>query len=235
MRTSAITVICIIAASIAAACGSNQDRPTPALTDTMAVVENALPAMDSGAQKLLPVDEADASFRAFRDTLLRALESKDTTYLYSILAPEIRNSFGGDDSIAGFKRMWRMSQPPQSEVWETLSRALRMGSVTDGDYVIAPYVFKLWPGTIDPFEHVAVVRENAPVFASADLDREPTGVASYSILKRIAGDSVSVGVALPDGRKAWMRAEDVYSPVGWRAFFEKRAGRWTLTMFVAGD
>jgi hypothetical protein len=42
-------------------------------------------------------------------------------------------------------------------------------------------------------------------------------------------------VKLPDGRSAWLAGRDVYSPVGWRAFFEKRKGHWLMTLFVAGD
>lgn len=33
----------------------------------------------------------------------------------------------------------------------------------------------------------------------------------------------------------WIRATHLYSPVGWRAFFEHRGDRWIMTIFVAGD
>jgi hypothetical protein len=42
-------------------------------------------------------------------------------------------------------------------------------------------------------------------------------------------------VVLPDGRTGWLRAEDVHSPIGWRAIFAWRDGRWMMDAFVAGD
>lgn len=191
--------------------------------------------MDSGAAKLLPIDQADASFRAFRDSLIQALARKDTTFLYGVLAPEIKNSFGGDDSIAGFKRIWRMDEPQPSEVWTVLTRILRMGAVREGDYMTTPYVFANWPDSADAFEHVAVIREAAPVYGVSDRSSQPIGSASYAILKRVADDMDWYEIELPGGRKAWMRGEDVYSPVDWRASFENRKGRWTMVYFVAGD
>jgi hypothetical protein len=194
-----------------------------------------LAAVDSGAPKLLPIDQADPSFRAFRDSLIAALARKDTTFLYGVLAQEIKNSFGGDDSIAGFKRIWRMDEPQPSEVWTVLARILRMGAEKQGDYMTTPYVFAIWPDSIDAFEHVAVVKENAPVYGTPDRSSPPIGSASYSILKRVSDDMDWYELELPGGRKVWLRGEDVYSPVDWRAMFERRGGRWTMVYFVAGD
>lgn len=131
--------------------------------------------------------------------------------------------------------MWRMDQPEPSEVWQTLTRVLRLGAVQQGSSVIAPYVFAQWPDSIDAFEHIAVTRANAPVYETADRSSRVLGGATYSILKRISDDIGWYEVELPDGRKAWMREEDVHSPVDWRAFFEQRGGRWMLVFFVAGD
>ena len=48
-------------------------------------------------------------------------------------------------------------------------------------------------------------------------------------------DTSWAGVLLPDGRTGWLRADDVHSPVGWRAIFERRDGRWMIVAFIAGD
>lgn len=218
----------------ALACGKAEEQPA-ATADAVSKTSPTLPAVDSTAPKLLPVDEADASFRAFRDSLIDALARKDTTFLYGVLAPEIKNSFGGDDSIAGFKRMWRMNEPQPSEVWTVLTRILRMGAVHQGDYMTTPYVFANWPDSIDAFEHVAVVKENAAVYGTSDRSSRPIGNASYSILKRVSDDMEWYEIELPGGREAWMRGEDVYGPVDWRASFQKRDGRWTMLYFIAGD
>jgi hypothetical protein len=197
-----------------------------------------------GAPKLLPIDEADASFNAFRTPLLEALNRRDTTYLYSILAPEIRNSFGGDDALEGFKRIWNPGAP-DSRVWTALTRVLQMGGkLTDSTYT-APYVFATWPDSIDAFSYVAVTNNAAPVRATPSDTSAVAGTASYSILKLsdwknpgdsgVATDSTWALVQLPDGRSMWLEGSEVYSPVGWRAIFMKRNGAWQLLTFVAGD
>ena len=106
--------------------------------------------------KLLPRDEADSSFRAFREQLLAALARRDTAFLYNILAPEIKNSFGGDDSISGFRRLWSLDKPQTSTVWNTLTRILQLGGkMQDDSTFVAPYVYAFWPDSIDAFENYA--------------------------------------------------------------------------------
>lgn len=195
--------------------------------------------------KLLPVDQADESFREFRDSTLAALVRKDTTFLYGILAPDIRTSFGPDDGIAGFKRMWAM-EDPHTRVWSELARVLRMGGAFASDSMfMAPYVYAVWPDSLDAFEFVAVMSPRAAVRSAPDAGADTIGTASYSILRlevwrglpetATQADTSWAGVVLPDGRSGWLRAEDVHSPVGWRAIFARHDGRWVMTAFVAGD
>ncbi|MGH7471211.1 MAG: hypothetical protein ACRENP_24950 [Longimicrobiales bacterium] len=205
----------------------------------------AAPVADSGAAKLLPVDEADSAFAEFRRRALRALQQRDTAFLYGMLAPEIKNSFGGDDSIAGFKRIWKMDRPAASQVWQALTRVLTLGGTMQGATFTAPYVFARWPDGIDPFQHVAVTDENVAAYAQPDPTTEVMGRLSHSILpvaewQGLADSGIPLPTAfarvrLPDGRNAWVRGAQVYSPVGWRAFFERRNDRWVMTLFVAGD
>jgi hypothetical protein len=42
-------------------------------------------------------------------------------------------------------------------------------------------------------------------------------------------------VKTPDAVEGWVHADDVHSPVGYRAGFSKRSGRWLLEALVAGD
>ena len=228
-------------------CGSpSEERSEAADPATPAQEEPApLPAVDRGAPKLLPVDQADESFRAFRDSTLSALARKDTTYLYDMLAPDIRISFGPDDGIAGFKRMWSM-EDPDTRVWSELARVLGMGGASPTDSLfMAPYVYALWPDSLDAFEFVAVTSPRAAVRSAPATSADTIGTASYGILplEKWRGmpespaepDTSWAGVVLPDGRSGWLRSEDVHSPVGWRAIFARRDGRWLMTAFVAGD
>lgn len=204
-----------------------------------------LPAVDSSAPKFLPVDQADESFRAFRNSTLAALARKDTTYLYGILAPDIRSSFGPDDGIDGFRRMWDI-EDPDTRLWSELARVLRMGGAFATDSMfMAPYVYALWPDTLDAFEFVAVTSPRAAVRSAPATSADTIGTASYGILplEKWRGmpespaepDTSWAGIALPDGRSGWLRSQDVLSPVGWRAIFARRNGRWLMTAFVAGD
>jgi hypothetical protein len=215
--------------------------------DSAAVVvsEQLLPRVDSNAPKLLPIDQADASFRSFRDSALKALSRRDTSFLYSILTPDIKNSFGGDDSIAGFKRIWRMDVP-SSGVWSALSRVLRMGGKLAADSTFTtPYVYAFWPDTVDAFDYVAVTASDAPFHAQPNSGSTVMGTLSHAILKLeewrnldesgVATDTTWAHLALPDGGTGWVKGVDVYSPIGWRAFFVKRNGRWLMQLFVAGD
>ena len=235
----------LVAGLLLASCGDAQ-RAGNGAADSVGTMppQSAAPPAVTGLPKLLPIDEADASFSAFRSEVLAALQRKDTVYLYRMLAPEIKTGFGGGDSIAGFKRMWQPSNS-ESQVWDALTRALSLGGkLTDSTFVF-PYVYAVWPDSIDAFEHAAITGEN--VLAHEDADEQSPAVASLN------RDVVAVGgwqrlgdkgvptraswaqIKLPSGDTAFVNGLSVYSPVSWRGFFQKRGGRWILTMFVAGD
>ena len=201
--------------------------------------------VDGGAPKLLPRDEANESFRQFRSAALRALANRDTAFLYGMLAPEIKNSFGGDDSIAGFRRMWK-TDDPNSDVWTALIRVLTMGGQqpTDSQFT-APYVYAFWPDSMDAFEHVAVIGDSVRVHEAPSPNSRVLGGALNSILKfkdwrglpasGVAADTTWAKILLPNADSGWIRGASVYSPIGWRAMFVRRGGRWLMIFFVRGD
>lgn len=202
-------------------------------------------AIDSGAPKLLPRDEASDSFRQFRTEALRALARRDTAFLYGMLAPEIRNTFGGDDSVSGFRRIWKMDSQ-QSDVWTALTRVLTMGGQQSSDSgFTAPYVYAFWPESVDAFDYVAVVGDSVRVFDAPVAEARVLGRAANSMLRLVewrglpesgvAADTTWAQVQLPDSSRGWIRGTSVYSPVSWRAMFVRRGERWTMVLFVAGD
>ncbi|HEX6941682.1 MAG TPA: hypothetical protein VF128_02075 [Gemmatimonadaceae bacterium] len=233
----------IACAFILAACTREevaQEPESPRADSTIVLV-----MVDSGAPKLLPRDEANESFRQFRSDALRAFASRDTTFLYGMLAPEIRNSFGGDDSVAGFRRLWKTDEPT-SDVWTALIRVLTMGGQQSSDsQFTAPYVYAFWPDSIDAFEHVAVVGDSVRVHDAPAAGSRILGGALHSILKfrewrglpasGVAADTTWAKVLLPNADSGWIRGASVYSPVGWRAMFVRRGGRWLMVFFVRGD
>jgi len=44
-----------------------------------------------------------------------------------------------------------------------------------------------------------------------------------------------LGVELLDGLKGFVHRDQTVNPLGYRAVFEKRGGKWTITAFIAGD
>lgn len=239
---SVLTLLCLLGCDRIARTdqtAADTGLATPATSPTPAVH-----ALDVSAHKLLPIDQADPSFRAFRAQLLHALAAHDTTFLYSILAPEVRNTFGGSDSLAGFKHLWHLDSG-KSPIWTALSRVLQLGGKLTDSTFVAPYVYAFWPDSMDAFRYVAVTNNAAPVRATPIDSATVLGTASYGMLKlsdwkgldelRVATDSTWALVQLPDGRGLWLEGSEVYSPVGWRAFFMKRDGRWLMTTFVSGD
>jgi hypothetical protein len=194
----------------------------------------------------MPVDESaqDPSFAQFKSSLLEAVQKRDTTFLYSILAKEIRLGFGGNDSIAGFRRMWH-PEKPDSRVWGVLERMLKLGATRRDGTFIAPYVYSKWPDDKDAFENIAIVSDRAVVRAQPSANAQALGTLSYDIVPArewkgfeengVTGKDTWAHVRLADGPDGWVSGRDAYSPVGYRAFFEKRAGKWKMTLLVAGD
>src|SRR5262245_41703897 len=185
----------LLALMAAVACGRREAENrasevhsiTPGATDLASAL--SAPVGDSGAPKLPFVDQADSSFTRFRRELQMHLQNHDTAYLYAILAPDIKSSFGGDHGIDGFKTVWQMDDPDSSEVWSTLSRALALGGKLERDesnhktYFIAPYVYADWPQNIDPFENVAVIDADVPVHELPNAAAPAVARVSHSILR----------------------------------------------------
>ena len=213
--------------------------------DSPSVDSVALANIDSGAPKLLPRDEASQSFREFRATLLAALARRDTAFLFGILAPVIKNSFGGDDGVDGFRRIWEMDNPA-TPVWTALTRVLSMGGEQSSDTIfVAPYVYAFWPDSIDAFEHVVATGASVKVHERPAADARVLGAVNHSILRLrewqglaaagVPADSTWANVELPGGVQGWINSRDVYSPVGWRAMFVRHSDHWVMIFLVAGD
>jgi hypothetical protein len=205
--------------------------------------------------KVYPIDEAvrDPEFFAFRARLMVALQRKDVTYLYSILAANILNSFGGDGGVEEFKARWK-AEEPRSEVWNILTEILALGGQfrppdewSEGARTfVAPYTFSVQPSAgEDPFPYGVVVGRGVRV------RQEPTATAT--ILANLSFDVIRVtdwapkskpedvranswvAVELADGRPGFVASEFIRSRIGYRTIFIRQNGRWMLRALVAGD
>ncbi len=132
-----------------------------------------------------PVDEAkkDASFLAFREKLIAAVKKRDTKYLLSIVDRDIKLSFGGDEGIEDFKRIWKISSP-NSKLWNELLTVLSNGGRFDKaektTYFAAPYSFNGFPDDLDVFEYQLIFGNNVNLRAKPDLGSKTIAQLSYN-------------------------------------------------------
>lgn len=199
-------------------------------------------------RRLPPVDEAgsDASFKAFRQALLAAIGKHDAAFLEQSLASDIQVGFDPDSGkgIAAFRMVWH-PEKAESEIWHVLGDTLRLGGIFDADGSFsAPYVSSRFPDSLgeDAALFVVAIHSKVPMRAKPREDAAIVEKLDYDILevpeeeattKDASGDWLHVKTA--SGHQGFVRANDVRSPLDYRATFEKRGGKWVLTSFVNGD
>ena len=195
--------------------------------------------------KLHPYDDAsrDPSFFIFRARLLEAMQQRDAAFVVSILSPNIKNSFGGNDGISEFRQYWKPERP-DSKFWKTMIRVLALGGSFNGDATfMAPYTYSKFPDEFDAFEHGVVIGENVKVRKEPKLDGQVIGTLSYDIVKVTDWKPITeavkkqawITVSLTGNAKGYIAEDYIRSPIDYRAIFEKKDGKWLLTAFVAGD
>ncbi len=175
-------------------------------------------------------------FETFRDTLRSIAGRRDTTALLGVVAPGARLSFGDTaGGPAGFRAMWFSGDPPTDEpVWDVLHHAVDGGSVDEDGAVTFPFVSGLWPSDTDPFAYVAVLNEYVPAY-----DQPGGGLVAHvtQLIVPVLAPPLDGWwqVSLPDSEAAFVAADDVYSPVGYRAVAWDDGDGWRLRSFLAGD
>lgn len=207
----------------------------------------------SGQERyVMPVDEAqkDASFYQFRTKLIAAAERRDMKYILGIIDPKIELSFGGDAGIADFKRIWKIERK-DSEFWTEFLRVIKNGG-TFGDAgskqlneFRAPYISQVFPTDLDEFEHHAIFGKNVNMRERPDPAAHIVATLSYNVVKvdfdgsvKAPGDTevfAWLKCETLGGKKGFVKAEFVRSPIDYRAVFVKKRGKWKMTVFIAGD
>jgi hypothetical protein len=190
--------------------------------------------------RLQPVDEASQqpAFLEFRTRLLRALLARDTTGLFSAVAPDVINSFGGDGGLREFRSMWRPAEP-DSPVWRVLTEILSLGGAFQSDTMfVAPYTSSSFPPEFDGYGHVAITGSGVRVRQQPTTRSPVLTTLTFDVVRRGETDVRLAGwvaVELADGRTGWVAATYVRSPTDHRALFVQRNGRWIMRALVAGD
>ena len=201
-----------------------------------------------------PKDEGikDRSFAAFRTTLIAAAERKDVNYILSILDVDVTSSFGGHEGISDFKSFWKISEK-NSRFWHEFLLVMRNGGTLERSggktTFTSPYLFSAMPEDLDQFEYHAIFGNNVNLRERPSPDARVIDRLSYNIvkidepsaIKRKTGTGESDWeyewhkVVTLGGKKGWVKAEFVRSPIDYRAGFEKKRGVWKMVFFLAGD
>lgn len=194
-----------------------------------------------------PFDEAkkDASFLAFRSKLVEAAKKRNVKYVLSIVDPNIKNGFGGEDGIANFKKLWKINSP-KSEFWNEFLTVITNGGNFDEankKLFVAPYSFNSFPDDVDSFSNSLIFGNNVNLRSKPDTNSTVVAGLSYNIVEIL--DSVKdkndinkiawVEVKTLGGKRGFVSADFVRSPIDYRAGFEKIRGVWKMTFFLAGD
>jgi hypothetical protein len=189
--------------------------------------------------RVTPVDDAlnDVGFRAFRDTVLRIVAARDTSALLAIVAPDIKNSFGGNDGAVDFRTAWRLGES-DSELWGILDDVLRHGGrFTGPDAFVAPYTFMALPDSLDAFEYLMVRDEDVPVYTSPNEQSEIVARLSFDVVRAgpYLAEPAWTAIAIGGDRFGYVQSHRIRSAVDYRLQFARRNGRWMLVFLVAGD
>jgi hypothetical protein len=185
----------------------------------------------------------DASFVKFRNELKATIARKDASALFKVLASDIKIDFGGFGGGPEFQKMWK-PYDKDSKVWAALSLVVEQGGNFDSPARFsAPYVYSAFPSDVDGLDHVVVTNEAAVMRAQPKndapivrkLDRDILTVLDGAKAQHEAGPDDWTEVKDAKGKEGFVLARDVRSPIDYRAYFEKRKGKWVMTMFLAGD
>lgn len=191
-------------------------------------------------QALPPVDRcaSDRSFVEFRERLRAAIAVRDGGHLLSVVADDIRISFGDTGGRDDFIRTWGLERPAESRLWDELGEALRLGCAPAEDgSVWAPSLGAQLSEEDDPFSVVVAVQPGAVLRAAPDANSAALAPLAWDVLTVGSDDGADewLPVTMRDGRSGFVHSSDVRSPLDYRAGFEKRGGSWRLITFVAGD
>lgn len=190
---------------------------------------------------LQPVDEAAKvpSFLAFRNSLIAIVKARDAKKLEAVIAPNIKLSFGGDEGLNDFRKMWQPVRP-DSKLWPELATILRLGGSFKGlDHFYAPYVYSNFPNDLDAFETGVIIDRNVPLRSKPTLGAPVIARLTYEIVEAETGTAATRGWVKVTRKvkptTGYVEARSVRSPVDYRAGFERIKGKWMMTLLVAGD
>lgn len=198
----------------------------------------------SGYEQVFPKDDSnnDLSFLEFKLNLLKAIAKKDVAFIYSIITPETKLSFGLQHGPKGLEELWNLKTDPNSKFWPILEQIIKLGCVSkntpNGKWYYAPYTYALFDG--DPYQHLIVTGYNVNLRTKADPQSEVLEQLDFAVVQMVNPMKYDpathwIQVKTPSGHKGYIASEYLISPIDYRAGFAKVDGAWKMLFFVNGD
>ena len=199
-------------------------------------------SLETDLRVLRPEDEStrDKSLQALLGTMRTIVRHKDSKALGALMAPDFKVEFDVGKGPEVFRRHWE-SETSTSAVWPMLDRLLSLGGTFYSNSLFAvPYVYTRFPYDLDRLSHV-VATGDVPVYAESNLASARVGMLKHAIVPlatpltppAMLCQQPFVAVQHPELGLRYVAGTDVYSPVGHRAFFEKRQGQWRWLSLAA--
>jgi hypothetical protein len=194
---------------------------------------------------LVPSESAsgDPAFVAFVEKIRNITSRKDSKSLLALMGPVFRVDFDFGKGPAVFAKRWK-PQDPASELWRVLDRLLVLPAKRyDETLYVVSYVYGSFPIDLDPLGHVVTTGESVTIREEADATAKPLGTFSHKIVPTVEKLQVPVllereewiKVAPTPGVVGYVKTNEVYSPAGYRAFFERQKGIWRWLSLVCAD
>ena len=167
----------------------------------------------------------------------QAVARRDRAFLLETIADDIKVDFGGGRGRADFVRSWALDTSQESGLWSELGRALDLGCARGEEGALWDPSFA-WQLTAEEdiyqtlFALPGAVLRAAPEEGSAALATLEWDVVA---LENDDGADAWLPVRLADGRRGYVVRELMLSAIDYRAVFQRQAGRWRMTAFIAGD
>ncbi len=212
--------------------------------------------------KVFPIDESktDSSISSFIKTLKNIALKKDTTSLFRIIDTNILTSYGGMQiGKRDFIRNWDLNNPDSSEVWNVITRLIRLGGVFDtvdekrvfclpyanAGRFINPIILANKDMEFDPYFTLICLKPKVPVFVKPDQKSLIVGYLSYDLVmnnfqatqKQNTLDGINwASISTFDSKiVGWVINDSFYSIGGWKIIIEKIDNEWRITKFFPFD
>lgn len=222
----------------------------------------SFPALSQNPAVMLPRNEVykDSALTTFICKLQYAIMRKDVGFLLSVVDKNVKNSFGGNDGIEEFKKVWKV-EDANSPIWGCLSKLVSLGG-TFSDYktnkgatpsFLFPYVanIQLPNDSIDVYSILVITGDKVNVRQNPDKASRAINQLNYDMVYVDYDKSFpknKPGAIENEVEKEWLYVttldrkitgyvfrEFTWSPVGYRLFLNKIDGQWKITCLLMGD